>query len=38
VEFVTAVGARVVQTNEDAAVWYSDDIECWGSSDRFPPF
>ena len=38
VEFVTAVGARVVQTNEDGAVWYSDDIECWGSSDRFPPF
>jgi hypothetical protein len=37
-EFVTAVGARVVQTNEDGAVWWSDDIECWGSSDRFPPF
>ena len=38
VEFVTAVGARVLQTNEDGAVWWSDDIECWGSSDRFPPF
>jgi hypothetical protein len=38
VEFVTAVGARVLQTNEDGAVWYSDDVECWGSSDRFSPF
>jgi crotonobetainyl-CoA:carnitine CoA-transferase CaiB-like acyl-CoA transferase len=38
VEFTTAQGARVVQTNEDGAVWWSDDIQCWGSSDRFPPF
>jgi hypothetical protein len=38
VEFVTSVGARVLQTNEDGAVWWSDDIECWGSSDRFRPF
>ena len=38
IEFQTAVGARVVQTNEDGAVWWSDDVECWGSSDRFPPF
>ena len=38
VEFVTAVGARVLQTNEDGAVWYSDDVECWGASDRFSPF
>ena len=38
VEFITATDARVVQTNEDGAVWYSDDIECWGSSDRFAPF
>jgi len=38
VEFVATVGARVLQTNEDGAVWWSDDIECWGSSDRFPPF
>lgn len=38
VEFTTTVGARVIQTNEDGAVWWSDDIECWGSSDRFPPF
>ena len=38
VEFITAQGARVVQTNEDGAVWWSDDIECWGSTDRFPPF
>jgi hypothetical protein len=38
IEFITAQGARVVQTNEDGAVWYSDDIECWGSTDRFPPF
>jgi hypothetical protein len=38
VEFTVAQGARVVQTNEDGAVWWSDDIECWGSNDRFPPF
>ena len=38
VEFVTAVGARTVQTNEDGQVWWSDDIECWGSIDRFRPF
>jgi hypothetical protein len=38
VEFTVALGARVVQTNEDGAVWWSDDIECWGSRDRFPPF
>jgi len=38
VEFATALGARTVQTNEDGQVWWSDDIECWGSQDRFPPF
>lgn len=38
VQFITAQGARVIQTNEDGAVWWSDDIECWGSKDRFPPF
>ena len=38
VEFMTAEGARMVQTNEDGPVWWSDDIQCWGSSDRFPPF
>jgi streptogramin lyase len=38
VEFTVAQGARVIQTNEDGAVWWSDDIECWGSRDRFPPF
>jgi len=38
VEFTTAEGARTVQTNEDGQVWWSDDIECWGSQDRFPPF
>ena len=38
VEFTAAQGARVVQTNEHGAVWWSDDIECWGSQDRFPPF
>jgi hypothetical protein len=38
VELVTSVDARVLQTNEDGAVWWSDDIECWGSTDRFPPF
>jgi hypothetical protein len=38
VELVTVVDARVLQTNEDGAVWWSDDIECWGSTDRFSPF
>jgi hypothetical protein len=38
VEFVTSTDARVLQTNEDGAVWYSDDIQCWGASDRFSPF
>jgi hypothetical protein len=38
VEFTVAQGARIVQTNEDGAVWWSDDVECWGSRDRFPPF
>jgi len=38
VEFTTAVGARVLQANEDGAVYWSDDVECWGSSDRFAPF
>ena len=35
VEFTVAQGARVLQTNEDGQVWWSDDIECWGSKDRF---
>jgi len=38
VEFTVAQGARILQTNEDGAVFWSDDIECWGSRDRFPPF
>ena len=38
VEFTVALGARVIQTNEDGQVFWSDDIECWGSRDRFPPF
>jgi hypothetical protein len=38
IEFTVAEGARIIQTNEDGAVYWSDDIECWGSSDRFPPF
>jgi hypothetical protein len=38
VEFIVAQGARTIQTNEDGQVWYSDDVECWGSRDRFPPF
>jgi len=38
VEFTVAYGARIVQTNEDGPVYWSDDIECWGSQDRFPPF
>jgi len=38
VEFTVAQGARVLDTNEDGKVWWSDDIQCWGSRDRFPPF
>jgi hypothetical protein len=38
VEFTVAEGARMLQTNEDGPVWWSDDIECWASRDRFPPF
>jgi hypothetical protein len=38
IEFSVALGARTLQTNEDGLVWWSDDIECWGSRDRFPPF
>ncbi|MCU1295814.1 MAG: hypothetical protein JWO91_92 [Acidobacteriaceae bacterium] len=37
-EFLVANGARMIQTNEDGQVWWSDDVQCWGSSDRFPPF
>lgn len=38
VEFIVAQGARTIQTNEDGTVYWSDDIECWGSTDRFRPF
>ncbi len=38
VEFTAALGARTVQTNEDGQVYWSDDIQCWGSQDRFAPF
>jgi hypothetical protein len=38
IEFTVAEGARVIQTNEDGPVWWSDDVECWGSRDRFSPF
>jgi hypothetical protein len=38
IEFNVAQGARTIQTNEDGTVYWSDDIECWGASDRFPPF
>jgi hypothetical protein len=38
VEFTTALGARTLQTNEHGQVFWSDDVECWGSMDRFPPF
>jgi len=38
VEFSVAQGARTIQTNEDGQVWWSDDIQCWASRDRFPPF
>jgi hypothetical protein len=37
-QFRTAEGARLVQTNEDGPVYWSDDVECWGTRDRFPPF
>ena len=38
VEFTVAQGARMIQTNEDGLVWWSDDVQCWGSEDRFSPF
>jgi len=38
IEMLTNSNARVVETNEDGSVWYSDDIQCWGSMDRFSPF
>jgi hypothetical protein len=38
IEFVKRTDARVIRTREDGAVYWSDDIECWGSLDRFPPF
>ncbi len=38
IQFMTVNGARIIQTNEDGQVWWSDDVECWGSSDRFSPF
>jgi hypothetical protein len=38
VEFTVAQGARVLATNEHGSVWWSDDVECWGAADRFPPF
>ena len=37
-EFITRKSARTVQTNEDGPVLFSDDVECWKSGDRFPPF
>jgi hypothetical protein len=37
-QFVTAKGARTIDTNEDGTVFWSDDIECWGALDRFQPF
>ncbi|HTS06895.1 MAG TPA: hypothetical protein VMP68_15050 [Candidatus Eisenbacteria bacterium] len=38
VELTVAQGARMIETNEDGLVWWSDDIQCWGSEDRFSPF
>jgi hypothetical protein len=38
IEFTVAQGARKLRTNEDGQVYWSDDVECWGSQDRFPPF
>ena len=37
-QFVAAKGARTIETNEDGAVFWSDDIQCWGALDRFAPF
>ena len=38
IQFMAAKGARTIDTNEDGAVFWSDDIECWGALDRFAPF
>jgi len=38
IEMLTNTNARVIETNEDGRVWWSDDIQCWGSMDRFRPF
>ena len=38
VQLMVAEGARTIETNEHGSVFFSDDIECWGSLDRFPPF
>jgi hypothetical protein len=38
VAFVTNSDARTLETNEHGQVFWSDDVECWGSSDRFAPF
>jgi hypothetical protein len=37
-EFIITNPARTIQTNEHGRVFWSDDIQCWGSMDRFPPF
>jgi hypothetical protein len=37
-QLAVAEGARTIETNEDGTVWWSDDIQCWGALDRFPPF
>ena len=37
IEFITKKGARTLETNEDGTVYFSDDIQCWKSGDRFPP-
>src|SRR5258708_32465035 len=38
VEFNVAQGARVLDTNEDGQVWWSDEVHFWGSKARDPPF
>lgn len=38
IQLAVAEGARIVETIEDGRVWWSDDINCWGAADRFPPF
>ena len=37
-QLIVKENARSIETIEDGPVWWSDDLECWGVRDRFPPF